>query len=222
LDKLVTAFASMVSHETRTALVGIQGLSELIRDGDLTEEEMRAHADDIFGEAQKINAFIGEVFDLNRLETGETPFRKARVDVNRIIGDIANKAQPKARHPIELNLGEDPPLASGDPDRLRQAIENVLTFVLAAAKPGSHIWVATGSEDGTSRISIRFNSLKNVDFDDWLSGRYERYEQRPSAIMGAGLGLAIARAIVELHGGHIGVESSPRSDTEFQVTLPAL
>jgi signal transduction histidine kinase len=105
---------------------------------------------------------------------------------------------------------------------LRQAIENVLTFVLAAAKPGSHIWVATGSEDGTSRISIRFNSLKNVDFDDWLSGRYERYEERPSAIMGAGLGLAIARAIIELHGGHIGVESSPRSGTEFQVTLPAL
>jgi two-component system phosphate regulon sensor histidine kinase PhoR len=223
LDKIITAFASVVSHETRTALVGIQGLSELIRDGGLSEEEMRAHADDIFTEAQKVNAFIGEVFDLNRLETGETPLRKVRVDVNRIVSEVANKAQPKAlRAAIELNLGEDRPMVSGDPDRLRQAINNMFSFVLAAAKPGSHIWVATRCEDAMSRVTVRFNSLKDIEFDDWLSGRYERYEQRPSALMGAGLGLAIARAIIELHGGRIGVESSARSGTEFQVTLPGL
>jgi signal transduction histidine kinase len=221
LDKIINAFASVVSHETRTALVGIQGLSELIRDGDLSAEEMRAHAEDIFSEAQKVNAFIGEVFDLNRLETGQTPFRTTRVDVNRIVGDIANRALAKApRAAIELNLGEDRPMVSGDPDRLRQAIENVLSFVVAAAKPGTHVWVATLSGEGTSRVSIRFNSsLKDAEFDDWLMGRYERYEQRPSAMMGAGLGLAIARAIIELNGGRIGVETSARSGTEFQITL---
>ena len=221
LNTIITAFASMVSHETRTALVGIQGMSELIRDGDLDQDEIRGYAADIFSEAEKINALIGEMFDLNRLETGQITFRKANVDVNQIAGEVVDQFRNKAaRHSIEFDAQADRPMVIGDPDRLRQAIQNVLSFCVRAAKVESHIAVATANEPGFLRLGISSSTLKLVDFDDWLYGRYERYEQRPSAIIGAGLGLAVARAIVELHAGRVGVESKPRSGSEFVLTLP--
>jgi signal transduction histidine kinase len=212
----------MVSHETRSALVGIQGLSELIRDGDLPPDEMRSYAADIFSEAQKINALIGQMFDLNRLETGQTTFREVRVDMNAIGNDVVIHTPRDATEPtIELDLRADPSVVAGDPDRLRQAVLNVVGFCARTARTGSRIVVATSFEKSLVHMTIQSSSLKLVEFDDWLYGRYERYEERPSAVMGAGLGLAVARTIIELHGGRIGVNNTSQGGTEFQISLPA-
>lgn len=212
----------MVSHESRSALVGIQGLSELIRDGDLTDDEVRACADDIFTEAQKINALIGEMFDLGQLESGRPEFRKVHVDVNDLVTEVVNRSGAKAKRvSIEVDLDPAGPAVSGDPDRLHQAVNDVFDFALRTAKADSRITVATRSEPGLAHVGIRSSSLALFEFNDWLYGHYERYEQRPSAIIGAGLGLAIARAILELHGGRIGVETTPGSGTDFTLSLPA-
>lgn len=223
LNKIINGFASMVSHETRSALVGIQGLSELIRDGGLTDDEVRACADDIFGEAQKIDALIGQMFDLGQLESGRPEFRKVRVDVNDLVTEVVNHSGARAKRvAVEVDLDSGRPVVSGDPDRLHQAVDDVYSFALRTAKAASRITVATRSEPGLAHVDIRSSSLELFEFDDWLYGHYERYEQRPSAIIGAGLGLAIARAILELHGGRIGVESAAETGTEFMLTLPAL
>src|SRR2546430_14059877 len=99
---MVTAFASMMRHETRTALVGIQGLSELIRDGGLSADEIKTCADEIFGAAQKIDALIGQMFDLNRLETGQTSFRRTRIDVNSIVSEVVLRTRAGTR---QLSIG---------------------------------------------------------------------------------------------------------------------
>lgn len=216
LERIIAAFASMVSHETRTALVGIQGLSELIRDGGLTHDEVRIYAGDIFGEALRIDAMIGEMFDLNRLETGPTPWREVLVDVNRVVGEAA------AKFDVDLDLVDDRPAVLGDRDRLRQAFQKVLGFVVRTARPDSQIAIATTRETDGVGVLVRSTSSKVVEFEDWFYGRYERYEQRPSAVLGAGLGLAIARAIIELHGGRIEAQTAPPSGAEFRVRLPAL
>ena len=222
LDAITTAFASMVSHETRSALVGIQGLSELIRDGDLPADEMRSYAADIFSEAQKINAFIGQMFDLNRLETGQAPFRKVRVDMNSIANDVASHMSKRpTEHTIGMDLLADRSVVMGDPDRLRQAVLNVVSFCTRTANAGSRLVVATSFENSLVHLTVQSSSLKLVEFDDWLYGRYERYEERPSAVMGVGLGLAVARTIIDLHGGRIGVNHTSQGGTEFQISLPA-
>jgi signal transduction histidine kinase len=223
LNKIINGFASMVSHETRSALVGIQGLSELIRDGGLSEDEVHACADDIFTEAQKINGLIGQMFDLGQLENGRPEFRKVHVDVNDLVTEVVNHSGAKGKRvSIEVELDSRRPAVSGDPDRLHQAVDDVFDFALRTAKAASRITVATRSEPGLAHVGIRSSSLALFEFNDWLYGHYERYEQRPSAIIGAGLGLAIARAILELHGGRIGVESAAQTGTEFTLTLPAL
>ncbi|TMF29231.1 MAG: hypothetical protein E6I29_08795 [Chloroflexi bacterium] len=99
---MVTAFASMMRHETRTALVGIQGLSELIRDGGLSADEIKTCADEIFGAAQKIDALIGQMFDLNRLETGQTSFRRTRIDVNSLVSEVVLRTRAGTR---QLSIG---------------------------------------------------------------------------------------------------------------------
>ena len=71
-------------------------------------------------------------------------------------------------------------------------------------------------------VGLQAGSFRSVDFEDWLIGRYERYENRPSQIIGVGLGLAIARAIVELHGGRIWVHQDATNGPEFRFSLPAL
>ena len=215
LERIIAAFASMVSHQTRTALVGIQGLSELMMDGELTRDEVRAYATDIFSEAQKIDAMIGEMFDLNRLETGQAPFRQVDVDLNRLVSETSSRTN------AHLALDPELPFVKGDPDRMKQALQKIFGFVGRTAEGGSRIEVSTNRRPCAAHITVRSSSSRVVDFEDWLYGRYERYEQRPSAILGAGLGLAIARAIVELHGGRIQVDAPSGGGAEFEITLPA-
>jgi signal transduction histidine kinase len=214
LERIIAAFASMVSHQTRTALVGIQGLSELIRDGDLSDAEVREYAGDIFGEALKIDAMIGEMFDLNRLETRQSAFRKARVDLNQVVEEAAAK--------LGLRVATDGQrtIVIGDPDRLRQALQRVLNFVHRAALPGSQIGVSMARQGDQVTVTIVSTESRSAEFEDWLYGRYERYEQRPSAILGAGVGLAVARAIVELHGGAIEADRAGECGAEFRLRLP--
>jgi K+-sensing histidine kinase KdpD len=223
LEHIIAAFASMVSHQTRTALVGIQGWSELIRDGDLSMAEIRDYAWDIFNEAQKIDSMIGEMFDLNRLESGQSPFRMSRVHVDRVVEDAAAKvrgATPEMT--LVLEAGAGPSTVLGDRDRLTQAVAKVLAFVVRTARPGSVIALSTATHANWIDITVRSTSWRVGDFEDWLYGRYERYEQRPSAILGAGLGLAIARAIIELHRGEIKVLTGAEGAAELRIRLPAL
>jgi K+-sensing histidine kinase KdpD len=70
------------------------------------------------------------------------------------------------------------------------------------------------------RLGVRSDSMHAQSFDDWLFGRYERYEKRPSSIMGAGLGLAIARVIVELHDGRVSIERYPDESAELNMFIP--
>jgi K+-sensing histidine kinase KdpD len=215
LERIIAAFASMVSHQTRTALVGIQGLSELIRDGDLSEVEVRAYASDIFGEALKVDAMIGEMLDLNRLETRQAALRKARVNLNRVVEEAAAKLGILVEAGAEQTI-----IVVGDPDRLQQALQRVLTFVQRAALPGSEIGVAMARQGDQVTVTIVSTESRSAEFEDWLYGRYERYEQRPSAILGAGVGLAVARAIVELHGGAIEAHRAGECGAEFRLRLP--
>jgi signal transduction histidine kinase len=215
LEHIIAAFASMVSHQTRTALVGIQGLSELIMEGELTRDEVRACASDIFSEAQRVDAMIGEMFDLNRLETRQSSFRQVDVDLNEVVREAVGRLH------ANLEVDVDLPVVHGDPDRLRQALQKFFSFVQRSSAGGSRIDVTTRRRSAAAHLSVRSSSSRVVDLEDWLYGRYERYEQRPSAIMGAGLGLAIARAIIELHGGRITVHLPPGGGAEFDIMLPA-
>jgi len=218
---MIAGFASMVSHETRSALVGIQGWSELIRDGGLSDEEIRSCAPDIFEGALRIEKMIGQMLDLNHLETRQVALRKRRVDLTAIAtGVVAQHLTRQPVPPITLQLDPAIPTVVGDPDRLAQAIDNFVSFARRKATAASRVTVTTEVLNRRIRLGVRSDAMHAQTFDDWLFGRYERYEKRPSSIMGAGLGLAIARVIVELHDGRVSIERYPDDSAELNLFIP--
>jgi two-component system sensor histidine kinase ResE len=223
LNKMAEGFAAMVSHESRTALTGIQGLSELIRDGGLTPEETREYAQYIFQDAERVNRMISDLLDLNHLETARTQLRRGPVDINRVITETAQPGQYDGESQrVTLRLGQALPRVGGDFDRLTQVMTNLLRFARRNSSPGAEIVVTSIDLNDQVEVSVQAGSFRSIDFNDWLIGRYERYETRPSQIIGVGLGLAIARAIVELHGGRIWVHEEGGREPEFHFLLPAL
>jgi len=221
LNLMIQGFASMVSHETRSALVGIQGWSELIRDGGMSEEEIRSCASDIFEGAQRIEKLIGEMLDLNHLETHQVTLQMKTVDLNAIATEVvARHSLRQPVPPIVLQLDPAIPTVAGDPDRLAQAVDNFVAFARRKLTATSKVSITTEVLNRRIRLGVRSDTMHAPTFDDWLFGRYERYEKRPSSILGAGLGLAIARVIVELHDGRVSVERYPDNSAELSLYLP--
>src|SRR5205807_3155622 len=96
LDRTKTEFLSIVSHEFRTALTGIQGFSELIRDGGLEADEVRAYGGYIFNDADRVNRLIGDMLDLDRMVSGRMAMRTADVDINDVVTEVVSRAAPSA------------------------------------------------------------------------------------------------------------------------------
>src|SRR2546430_14727651 len=148
LNRMIAGFASMVGHETRSSLVGIQGWSELIRDGGLSEEEIRSCASDIFDGAQQIEKLIGQMFDLNQLETKQVALRNRQVDLNAIANEVF--AKHLLRQPVPpIALDMDPAVPPGicDPHRLAQAVDYFVTFARRKLTAASRVSMSTSVSD---------------------------------------------------------------------------
>jgi len=223
LNELKSEFVSMVSHEFRTALVGIQGFSEILRDESVGADEVKGLATDINKDAQRLNRMIGEMLDLDRMEAGKIRLNPKPVDLNALIREVIDRAQvASARHTIKTDLDRALPIVTADGDRLVQVVSNLLSNAIKYSPDGGEVGIATRAEDGMVHVSVRDHGLGIApEFVNRLFGRYERFESnRTSKVVGTGLGLAISRQIVELHGGRIWVDSQVGSGSNFQFTVP--
>ena len=223
LSQLKSEFVSLVSHEFRTALVGIQGFSEMIRDQELSPDETKAFAGDINNDAQRLNRMITEMLDLDRIEAGRMTLNIVPLDLNAIITEASERARAASpRHTIAANLDPTLPVVRGDSDRLFQVVSNLLSNAVKYSPGGGEVLVTTQARDGMVEVSVIDHGLGiPADFVKKLFGRYERFEDKSKAkIVGTGLGLAITRQIVDMHGGKIWVESTVGAGSQFHFTVP--
>lgn len=223
LNHLKSEFVSMVSHEFRTALTGIQGFSELMLNSDLEPSDYRHLAGDIFNDAQRLSRLITDMLELDRIEAGRMPFSFAPVDINRLATEAVERARAITnKHEICIRLDPAMPCVSGDQDRLMQVMTNLLSDAIKYSPDGGRIVVTARAGDGAVTVSI-LDHGRGIppEFMDRLFDRYERYESKVMrTIVGTGLGLVIARRIVEAHGGHIWADSTVGVGSEFHFSLP--
>jgi PAS domain S-box-containing protein len=223
LNRLKTEFVSMVSHEFRTALVGIQGFSELIRDQDIDLREVKALAEEINSDAQRLSRMITEMLDFDRLEAGKIHLELGPLDMNELVQAAVDRgAVTTEKHVVVARLEPGLPAAMGDSDRLTQVLTNLLSNAIKYSPNGGEVCVRTRSLAGAVEVSVSDQGQGiPPEFISRLFGRYERYEDKHAGkIIGTGLGLAITRQIVEMHGGKITVSSEVGSGSEFRFTVP--
>jgi two-component system, OmpR family, sensor kinase len=222
-EERLRSFLADASHELRTPLASIRGYAELFRMGAAAEPGETAKAmRRIEDEAERMGVLVEDLLALARLD--EAPAREHRlVDVAQLARDAVQDARATApERTISLDGAERAELLA-DPMQLQQVLANLLRNALVHTPVGSSVEVVVGKDSETVTISVRDHGPGVPPAArERLFERFWRAEPgRERGRAGAGLGLAIASAIVEAHRGRIGVQDAPGGGALFLVELPA-
>lgn len=219
-----------VSHELKTPLTSIQGFSLALLDGTAADDAARERAAAIIHEdAGRMRRLVDELLDLARLESGEVALIHRSLDVGQLLDDVRDRfAMQSERWGVVLEVEALPglPPVQGDADRLSQVFGNLVDNALKHTRdtPAGRVTLVAESQDGRVVLSVMDNG-PGIPVQD-LPRIFERFYQVDKSRVrvrkegGAGLGLAIAREIVQAHGGRIWVESVEGLGTRFNVELP--
>jgi len=225
LNRLKSEFVATVSHELRTPLTSVVGFSELLADDDTLSSEQREYVDVIERSAERLLRLVGDLMLLARAESGGLQLELSEIDVAHLCRDAVVEAAP-AHHGRgvlwESDIVDGPP-ARADGVRLRQVVDNLMSnarkftppggLVSLSAHPGASGWVIEVSDTG---IGIAPDEQEHI-FDRFFRASNATADHAP----GIGLGLAVTRAIVELHGGTVSLTSNLGVGTTVRVEIPA-
>jgi two-component system OmpR family sensor kinase len=221
-EERLRRFLADASHELRTPLQSIRGYAELFRIGAArepqdTEKAMRRIED----EAQRMGVLVEDLLMLARLDQVHDAERE-QVDLAVLAGDAVDDARATAPdRDIDLDV-EGEVTVSGEPDRLRQVLGNLLRNALVHTPAGTPIEVRLAREADGAHLRVRdHGSGLPTDQPEYLFDRFWRAEGgRERGPGGAGLGLAIVAAIVDGHGGRVTAANAPGGGALFEVVLP--
>jgi PAS domain S-box-containing protein len=224
LNRLKSEFLTMVSHEFRTALVGIQGFSELMRDEDhLDVEAVKEFATDIYNDAHRLDEMLDRMLDLDRVEANKVELHLSPVDLTATVSEAVSLAMSTdGGHAIASAIETDLPKVAGDEVRLAQVLSILLSNAIKFSPQGTEIIVSAHVQPGQVVVSVKDHGAGiPADFDERLFATYQWSANNPTTrVMGTGLGLPIARQIVEMHGGRIWFESQLGVGSQFHFSVP--
>jgi two-component system sensor histidine kinase BaeS len=213
-----------VAHELRTPLANIRGYLEAIEDGIVSADEATLRI--LREEAAQLNALVDDLQELAQAEAGELRLARVAVPPRELIERAAEAARPRAVERAVALVGEaapELPLVAVDLQRIGQVLQNLLTNALRHTPAGGQVTVSATSAPG-GRVALAVADTGSGIAPEDLPRIFERFyradSSRSRATGGSGLGLTIARRLVEAHGGSIEVESALGVGSRFTVLLP--
>jgi signal transduction histidine kinase len=212
-----------VSHDLRTPITALGLLATAIDDDVFDDATRRAYAARMSTHVRALGALIDDLFDLTRLEAQELHWTMERVPLDVLLRDAVDAMQPAAdAGSVSVRTDLRPPLAAphGNPEQLRRVLFNLIQNAIRHTPPDGSVTVRAEAVDGAVEIEVA-DTGSGIDADQ-RPRVFEPFYRADSARQhpGAGLGLAIARAIVEAHGGAIWLEDAPVG-TRVRFRLPA-
>ncbi|MEE8369513.1 MAG: HAMP domain-containing sensor histidine kinase [Dehalococcoidia bacterium] len=221
------AFVADASHELRTPLALIRASAEFVKRHPAQPVETNmAFLDDIIGETDRLNGIVGQMLTLARADDGRASLSLEDVDLNELAADAVRQMSLLAESKeIEIGLQVDGPLkVRGDQDRLRELVVILLDNAIKYSDPGTSVRVQLRPLSGRAQIQVS-DKGRGIPAEalPHIFDRFYRVDKARSREMGgAGLGLSIAKWIVDSHKGTIQVESEPQEGTRVAVEFPAL
>jgi signal transduction histidine kinase len=219
-------FLANMSHELRTPLNAIIGFSQVLQQrlfGEVNEKQDE-YLGDILSSGHHLLSLINEVLDLSKVEAGQVELEVAAFSLREALERGVVMVRERAtKNGVQLSLEVTPDvdIVRGDERRLRQIVFNLLSNAVKFTPPGGSVAVATARVDGEVQVSVT-DTGPGVPTDD-QERIFEEFQQTAIGISqreGTGLGLALSKRLVELHGGRIWVESELGHGSRFVFTLP--
>lgn len=215
-----------VAHELRNPLHVLRGNLQAIFDGVYPLNQ--AEVSRLLDQTDHLTRLVSDLHELALAEARQLPLNRRPTDLGALVKDSTSGFAPLAAAEgiaLRVELLGAPPTVDVDADRIRQTMQNLLANALRHTPPGGNVLVSVGRRDGTAEVIVRDSGegiapehLPQV-FDRFFRGDNARDREHG----GAGLGLAIVKAIVENHGGAVGVSSAGQGrGSTFTVTLPVL
>ena len=214
---------SIVSHELRTPLSSVLGFTKLLLERDFEEHERRRYLGIVDAEARRLASLAEDFLDVQLLEEGKLELVMETLDAGALVREqVALFFGHGGDHTVDLRLPDEPLWVDVDPDRLSQVVGNLLANAIKYSPEGGNVEVRAEALRGDVRIVVRDGGL-GIPREDQahIFTKFFRGRAAASGIPGTGLGLAVARQIVEAHGGVIGFASEEGRGTTFWIELPA-
>jgi len=227
LDRLKSLFVSIVSHELRTPMTSIKGYVENVLDGlagALTEKQSRS-LERVKHNIDRLTRMINELLDLSKIEAGRMELHFVPVSLCDVAADVVESYQAAAREKsitLRAISQQSMPLVNGDADTLNRILTNLIHNAIKFTPQGGEIRVEACVRDGACVETSVIDSGCGIapQERDKVFDKFYWSESVPVEARGAGLGLAIAKNLVELHGGTIRMDSAPGEGSRFSFTIP--
>jgi signal transduction histidine kinase len=222
-DRLKSELVSMVSHELRTPLTTILGFTNVMRTRDVDDEQRRQYLSIVEAQARRLAGLIDDFLDVQRIEEGRLELNEELVDLRSLLREEARAFAVQAEgHTFELELPEEKLPVVGDAPRLLQVVGNLLSNAVKYSPDGSKIELAGERSGEVVHIRVCDEGVGIApEQQERIFTKFFRGDANARGIPGTGLGLALAREIVEAHGGRIGFTSALDEGSTFWVELPA-
>lgn len=220
-------FMAAVSHELRTPLNSILGWARLLKDGNLEEEQSRRALTTIIKNSELQNKLIEDLLDVARIVSGKLQIEQGNVAIAEVVTQAADSVRLSAEDKsqdlnVKIQEGADEIVLNGDANRLGQVVTNLLANAIKFTPDGGRIDLTLKHTNGRVEIEVKDTGIGISE--EFLPMVFEKFRQDGSSEnqKGLGLGLAIVRNIVELHGGSVmAISKGQGHGSTFRVILPA-
>jgi signal transduction histidine kinase len=232
LDRAKSSFLATMSHELRTPLTSVIGYSEMLLEGlaGPLAAEQRDYVGTILGKADQLLQLITAVLDVSMLETGKVAVEDAPVRIDELVDSVVASFAPQAqKRDVAITVASTPLIVRGDRRKIRQVLWNLVSNAVKFSRDQSTVAIAvrTGPLRSDAEVPAAHVEISDAGIGidrHQLAHIFEPFFQvdqsSTRAYGGSGIGLTLAKAYVEAHGGRIWVDSTPGTGSVFTVVFP--
>ncbi|MFC0254337.1 hybrid sensor histidine kinase/response regulator [Massilia consociata] len=225
-DRRKDEFLAMLAHELRNPMAPIRAAADLLETANLNPTMLKRTSQVISRQVRHMTGLVDDLLDVSRVTRGLVELDQTRLDIKQVVTDAIEQSRPlleAKRHRLVLELAPEPTQVLGDHKRLVQVLTNLLNNAAKYTPAGGRIHMAMTATDGQVLLEVADNGIGIApELQEHIFDLFTQAKRSPDRSQGGlGIGLALVRSLVELHGGNVACHSEgPGNGSRFVVTLP--